>query len=54
MTSGQPFVTLATCDAHDLYKKVGFTQDENIAKRFMCKRNDGGELNACLGKGGSD
>jgi ribosomal protein S18 acetylase RimI-like enzyme len=43
-------ITLATRDAHGLYQKFGFTQNEEIAKKFMLKRNDCGKLNSCLGK----
>lgn len=32
-------VMLATRDAHELYKKFGFVQSEEIAKKFMIKRN---------------
>lgn len=42
-------ITLGTKDAHDFYSKFGFTQPEDIMKKFMIKRKDCGSLDACLG-----
>lgn len=43
-------ITLATNDAHNFYRKFGFTQNANIAKKFMIKRKDSGSLDVCFAR----